>query len=170
MNSLTSYSFHPTVASTHRLPPCFQIKPQNLSTSRHRYNGHNLFPFSLSIQVTKHTSLHAADSNVDAIISPPEGAIPVIELEEFIEKDWSLLDSDKSIVEEFNQNVELIISAGKIEETSRVMVSIGSEEFVGKLVDSSPCNLLLVVHDSLLSPDSNILNKPHPKHRVPEIT
>ncbi|XP_075665109.1 uncharacterized protein LOC142634699 [Castanea sativa] len=38
---------------------------------------------------------------------------------------------------------------GEIEETSKVLVSIGSEGFLDQLVDSSKCQLLLVVHDSL---------------------
>ncbi|KAF7811486.1 Kynurenine formamidase [Senna tora] len=79
------------------------------------------------------------------------GAIAVMNFEEFIEKDWSVLDSDKSTSErEFNKPIDHIISAGKIDETSRVLVAIGSEEFVDRLVDSSPSKFLLVVHDSIL--------------------
>jgi hypothetical protein len=44
-----------------------------------------------------------------------------------------------------------IIFAGEIQETSRVMVSVGwSEALVDWLVESSPCGLLRVVHDSLV--------------------
>lgn len=75
----------------------------------------------------------------------------VINFEDFIEKDWSFLDSDDSTSNQvYNQNVDRIIAAGGIEESSRVMVSAGSEGFVDKVVESSPCSLLLVVHDSLL--------------------
>lgn len=70
--------------------------------------------------------------------------------EDFFEKDWSFLDSDDLISnQDYSQRVGRIIAAGQIEESSRVMVSTASEGFVDQLVDSSPCNLLLVVHDSL---------------------
>ncbi|GMP92163.1 hypothetical protein CsSME_00042503 [Camellia sinensis var. sinensis] len=69
-----------------------------------------------------------------------EGAIS---LGDFVEKDWSFLDT--------NSDANRIISAGEIEESSRVLVWIGSQGFVEQLVDSSPpLQLLLVVHDSLL--------------------
>ncbi|XP_073045804.1 uncharacterized protein [Primulina eburnea] len=47
--------------------------------------------------------------------------------------------------------MDRIISAGDITETSRVLVSIGSEAFVDRVVDTSPVEQLLVVHDSLLT-------------------
>lgn len=72
--------------------------------------------------------------------------------DELVEKDWSFLDSDSSSSkEEYDTKTDRIISAGNVEETSRVLVSIGSDEFVDRLVDSSPCQLLLIVHESLLS-------------------
>ncbi|CAN6586599.1 unnamed protein product [Malus baccata var. baccata] len=51
--------------------------------------------------------------------------------------------------QDYNLKIDRIISAGEIEETSRVMVSIGSEGFVDRLVEASPCSLLPIVHDSL---------------------
>ncbi|KAF3442666.1 hypothetical protein FNV43_RR16582 [Rhamnella rubrinervis] len=72
-------------------------------------------------------------------------------LEDFVEKDWSFLDSDDSTSNQvYNRNVDRIIAAGRIEEGSRVVVSPGSEGFVDKVVESSPCSLLIVVHESLL--------------------
>ncbi|XP_052173142.1 uncharacterized protein LOC127788642 isoform X2 [Diospyros lotus] len=41
-------------------------------------------------------------------------------------------------------------SNGEIRETSRVMISTGSEAFVDQIVNSLPSQLLLLVHDSLL--------------------
>ncbi|KAI9088904.1 hypothetical protein K1719_029183 [Acacia pycnantha] len=106
---------------------------------------------SLTSLFSKPILVHAAGLNFDAPISLPEGAISVINLYKLMEKDWSVLDYDKfSPKEEFNCNIDRIVSAGKIEETSRVLVSISSEEFVDRLVDSSPCKFLLVIHYSLL--------------------
>lgn len=86
------------------------------------------------------------------VTSPPnEGAIPVINFEDFIEKDWSFLETnDPNLDEESKQKMDRIISVAEIQETSKVIVSIGSEEFVDKLVSTSPCQMLLVVHDSIL--------------------
>lgn len=79
-----------------------------------------------------------------------EGAVSVIDFEEFMEKDWSFLDSDSTnSEEEHKKKTDWIISKGEISENSRVLVCTCSEEFVDQLIDSSPCQLLLVVHDSL---------------------
>ena len=105
---------------------------------------------SLTSSFSKPILVHAAGSNFDPPVSFPERAVSVINFDELMEKDWSVLDYDKfSPKEEFNHNIDRIISAGKIEETSRVLVSISSEEFVDRLVDSSPCKFLFVVHNSL---------------------
>ncbi|KAJ8553267.1 hypothetical protein K7X08_023945 [Anisodus acutangulus] len=65
-----------------------------------------------------------------------------------MEKDWSFLEySDSS--EEHKQKIDEIISAGEITETSKVLIAISSDEFVDRVVDSSICRQLLVVHDSL---------------------
>ncbi|KAL2924012.1 Vacuolar protein sorting-associated protein 16-like protein [Bienertia sinuspersici] len=71
--------------------------------------------------------------------------------EELVEKDWSFLESDNPSSKEHDKKIDQIISAANIAENSKVLVSIGSEEFVDRLVDSSPCQLLLVVHESILS-------------------
>ncbi|KAL6523181.1 hypothetical protein OROGR_016784 [Orobanche gracilis] len=72
----------------------------------------------------------------------------VVHFEDFVEKDWSFLDTDND--GEFMKRIDQIISAGKIEETSNVLVSISSEALVDRVVYSSPCQQLFVVHDSLL--------------------
>lgn len=150
MNSASLGSFHLLSPPICKLQPRLQIKNQHIHL--HSCKGLNLSHNSLTSSHSKPILLHATDSNTDASISLPEGAVSVMNFEEVIEKDWSVLVSDKSSSEEeFNQNIDLIISAGMIEETSRVLVSVCSEEFVDRLVDSSPCKFLLVVHDSLLT-------------------
>ncbi|KAL0682075.1 hypothetical protein Bca4012_048922 [Brassica carinata] len=50
---------------------------------------------------------------------------------------------------EQTQKVKKIVKAGEVTESSRVLVSFSSEAFVDRLVESSPSQLLLIVHDSL---------------------
>lgn len=79
-----------------------------------------------------------------------QDTVSVVEFEEFV-KDWSFLEFDDTNTDgEHMQKIYRIISAGSITETSKVLVSVGSEAFVDRIVDSSPCEQLLVVHDSLL--------------------
>ncbi|KAJ4828042.1 hypothetical protein Tsubulata_030268 [Turnera subulata] len=75
------------------------------------------------------------------------GPVSVASFEELQEKDWSFLDSD-----EWNsaQKMGRIISAAGIDGPSRVLVSIGTGAFVDRLVETSSCSFLVVVHDSLL--------------------
>lgn len=81
-----------------------------------------------------------------------EGTVAVLNIEDIVEKDWSFLDIDNlNSLEEQTHKSNRIISAADIKDTSRVLVSIGTEDFVDRLVESSPCQLLLVVHDSLFS-------------------
>uniref|UniRef100_A0A2P2JRH4 Uncharacterized protein MANES_08G042600 n=1 Tax=Rhizophora mucronata TaxID=61149 RepID=A0A2P2JRH4_RHIMU len=95
-------------------------------------------------------SLCTSHQSIAASLPAEEGTIPVMNFEEFAEKDWSFLDSDElNSNDKHNQKIGCIISAGGIEETSRVLVSIASEGFVDQLVETKPCNALLVVHDSL---------------------
>lgn len=139
-------SFSPLICKFH---PRLHIKHQHV----HHHGSHilNLSSVSLTSSLSKPILLRATDSNTDAPITIPEGAVSFIDFEEFIEKDWSVLDSDQSgSAEEFNNHIDRIISAGKIEENSRVLVATGSEGFVDRLIDSSPCKFLLIVHDSLL--------------------
>uniref|UniRef100_A0A1J3FVQ8 Uncharacterized protein n=1 Tax=Noccaea caerulescens TaxID=107243 RepID=A0A1J3FVQ8_NOCCA len=78
--------------------------------------------------------------------SPPEGTVSVVD---FHEKDWSFLESMEIESTEHTQKIENIINAGEISESSKVLVSFSSEAFVDRLVESSPSQLLLIVHDSL---------------------
>ncbi|XP_017244499.1 uncharacterized protein LOC108216294 [Daucus carota subsp. sativus] len=87
-----------------------------------------------------------------SVVTPAnEGAIPVMNFEDLLEKDWSFLDTDHTRAAEVDKKIERIMSAGEIGQSSMVLVSIGSEQFVDKLVESSPCQQLLIVHDSLLT-------------------
>ncbi|KAL2466254.1 hypothetical protein Adt_42105 [Abeliophyllum distichum] len=89
-------------------------------------------------------------SLVSAAIPSNEGTISTVHFEDVLEKNWSVLDFDKTNSdEEHLEKIDRIISSGKIVETSKVLVSVGSEDFVDRVVDSSPCQQLLVVHDSL---------------------
>ncbi|CAH1441776.1 unnamed protein product [Lactuca virosa] len=110
----------------------------------------NYKPFSpsplfspLSIQST------SPKSSIPAV-TPTEGSIPVINFEDFVEKDWSFLDADDiSSNQVYKQNTDRIISSGKISEDSKVLISTGSEGFVDQVIDTHSCKQLLVVHDSL---------------------
>ncbi|XP_039021895.1 uncharacterized protein LOC120154151 [Hibiscus syriacus] len=85
----------------------------------------------------------------EAANATSDGVVSVINIEDFNEKDWSFLDSDELNSDQAKQNIELITSAGNISDTSRVLVSVCSEGIVDYLVESSPTQLLLVVHDSI---------------------
>lgn len=132
--------------------------PSRLSSRHHQLQpqysiGHHVH-FKSSVSRTypsnSHCCLCAHQPSIGAMVPSDEGPVSVINFEDFVEKDWSFLDFDElNPKEEHKQKIAQIISAGGIEETSRVLVSIGSEEFVDQLVDTSPCSLLLVVHDSL---------------------
>ncbi|CAN8317935.1 unnamed protein product [Cochlearia groenlandica] len=78
---------------------------------------------------------------------PTEESVSMVD---FNEKDWSFLESmviDDST--EHTEKLEKIVKAGEISESSRVLVSLSSESFVDRLVEFSPSQLLLIVHDSL---------------------
>ncbi|KAF5737361.1 hypothetical protein HS088_TW13G00240 [Tripterygium wilfordii] len=103
-----------------------------------------------SLSVSFWSSLGPRRSSIACTTPSNEGSVSVVNFEDFVEKDWSFLDSDDlNSNEENNQKIGRIISAGGIDETSRVLISIGSEEFVDQLVSTSPCKILFVVHDSL---------------------
>ncbi|KAG9459844.1 hypothetical protein H6P81_004352 [Aristolochia fimbriata] len=77
---------------------------------------------------------------------------PVVKFEEVVEQDWSFLETDEINSEsEKSRKAEKIISAAELGEGSRVLVSLGTEDLVDRLVETSKCSLLLVVHYSLLS-------------------
>ncbi|XVF07404.1 hypothetical protein REPUB_Repub06bG0135900 [Reevesia pubescens] len=135
---------------SHRSLPILQSQPQHIGTNSSHYDRYCASPVCLSFHssfpcksLCSHRLLAAATN------ASSEGAVSVINIDDYHEKDWSFLDSDELNSEQVKQNVDCITSAGEIEETSRVLVSIGSEGFVDHLVDSSPSQLLLVVHDSI---------------------
>ncbi|KAG5555478.1 hypothetical protein RHGRI_006209 [Rhododendron griersonianum] len=69
-----------------------------------------------------------------------EGAVAVFDFQDFPEKDWSFLETgDINSDEELKRKINLILSAGEIEEASRVLVSIGSEGFVDQIMNSLTC-------------------------------
>lgn len=150
MNSLFSPTALLLPSPRWRFTPHHQGQPQKLWSDFHHYLGRRPFSPSLSLPFISHHSLRAPKLSIGATTPPNEGAVSVINIEDFVEKDWSFLDSDNFISgDELNTKIDRIISAGEIEKTSKVLVSLGSEGFVDRLVDSSPCNILLVVHDSI---------------------
>ncbi|XP_047317328.1 uncharacterized protein LOC124920810 [Impatiens glandulifera] len=124
----------------------FGLQPHlNLSS---KYNNPSL---SLSLRRTGSSPFSRLSRNVKspigaaAVPSREEEEAPssAIHFQEIVEKDWSFLESEGT-------NFDRIISAGEIREDSRVLVCLGSEGFVDRVVEncSSP-KLLLVVHESL---------------------
>lgn len=88
--------------------------------------------------------------------SSPSGQTPAsapILIEEIIERDWSFLELDAiNTDEERRRKTNRTISAGGVREGSRVLVCMGSEWFVDRLVESAPgLELLLVIHESLFA-------------------
>ncbi|MED6182364.1 hypothetical protein PIB30_027732 [Stylosanthes scabra] len=149
MNSFSVGSFTPITPPLCKIYQNLQLKHQ------HVYLCGSAFKFSSNSLTSKPiklipTLLQATESDTDASVSIPEDSASVVYIEEVVEKDWSVLDSleSNSNVEEFKRSIERIVSAGNVEEGSRVLVSTGSEEFVDTLVGL--CKSLFVVHDSLL--------------------
>lgn len=135
-SSLASFILTPPPCKFHH--PRFQIKPQPIF--HHPLNSISLNSksnFSTSLQTLK------SSSNLNNPVSIPEENASYVAVEEFIDKDWSVLDYT-------GPNIDRIISSGKIDENSRVLVSSGSEEFVDCLVGGSKFKSMLVLHDSLL--------------------
>ena len=104
--------------------------------------SHYLSPKLLSLSTKQsNVSRHRAFSLSSS--SPPEETVSTVD---FHEKDWSFLESMET---QQTQKLEKIVKAGEVTESSRVLVSFSSEAFVDRLVESSPSQLLLIVHDSL---------------------
>lgn len=148
-----------TFSSSLLFPLTFQQPPPY---NRLRLNCNSLHKYSHNARCYHHhhsftTSilfhpLNARHSLVCSTLPPEEGVVAVMNFEELVEKDWSFLESDSTDSEEdHRKKTDQIISAGNVMETSKVLVSIGSDDFVDQLVESSPCRLLIVVHDSILS-------------------
>lgn len=113
-------------------PPC------KLHNPRFKTKPHLNFHHPLKPKFNFCTSLRATEP-----VSIPEEDTSYVAVEDFIDKDWSVLDYT-------GPNTDRIISSGKIDENSKVLVSSGSEEFVDSLVGCSKFKSLVVLHDSLL--------------------
>ncbi|XP_073158124.1 uncharacterized protein [Henckelia pumila] len=140
-------SFLPLKPSSHVVTSYRQLRPLcNVDHFHYSHSHHRRSPL---------VSLDSARSNrrsIGGAISSNEGKVSVVEFQDFVEKDWSFLDTDyPSSDEEHRLKMDRIISAGGVSETSRVLVSVGSEAFVDRVVETSPVGMLLIVHDSLLT-------------------
>lgn len=149
MNSVflpSSLLLHPP--ALHRSAFCLHSLPQyNLCFNNlQRLCSHSLLSPVVSCHSLRHRHL-----STGATAPSNEGEVAVFNFEDFPEKDWSFLETgDINSDEELKWKIDLILSAGEIEEDSKVLVSIGSEGFVDQIVNSSTCQQLLVVHESLL--------------------
>lgn len=129
--------------------PSPQLFPQSICKDHSRVFFCSPF-ISNKFSVSRH-SFYKRKSLLGAVTSSNEGVVSVVDSEDVAEKDWSFLDSDGLDTEQIKHQIDRIISMGEIEESSRVLVSIGSEGFVDCLVESSPCQMMLAVHDSIFS-------------------
>lgn len=145
MSSISSsLSFLALTSPLHISRQCLSLQPTRSCYQRYAFNGHG--NITLSIPVQSNSNLQ---SGCSAIASSNDGTVSVINFEDVMEKDWSFLEYLDSS-EEHKQKIDEIIAAGKITETSKVLIAISSGEFVDRVVDSSNFRQLLVVHDSLL--------------------
>ncbi|XP_058079257.1 uncharacterized protein LOC131227485 [Magnolia sinica] len=138
MNSL-SFPLSSLFLSTTQKIHLFPLYP-------HQYKKSHTYPLPLSFCPSQTPS---SSPSISASSQIPLSAIPI---EEIVEKDWSFLeptdaDSDPNLTVKTSR----IISAAQIKPNSRILVSLGSEGFVDRLVESLPSDLqlLLVVHESL---------------------
>lgn len=137
MNSIILPSSLSCLPSLYNNPTTYKCS-SHLSSINHRFS-------SLSIQST-----YVSPKSTICSVTPSEGTVSVINFEDFVEKDWSFLDADDIDTDEvYKQNTDRIISAGKVGEDSKLLISTGSEGFVDRVVDTCSCKQLLVVHDSL---------------------
>lgn len=132
--------------------PCPLKRPIHICALRGSHRNTRILSRSVLFPVKLCPSLHISRSVTCSSTPSNEGVVSVINFEDLVEKDFSFLDSDDfSSIEEHDQKIRRIISAGEIAESSQVMVSISSEGFVDQVYDSAPCRSLLVVHDSILT-------------------
>lgn len=128
------------------LPPPPLLKPYHppplLSTLPFAsYHGRKLAPFPPQPRLLRRRPPAAA--------SPDS---PAIELHEIVERDWSFLDPDPAAsVAEREEKLGRVVAAAGAGGGARVLVSLGGEDFVDRLVgELVSCSMLLVVHYSLL--------------------
>lgn len=133
---LISPAAHKTITLT--------LTPIRFSSLIHACHRH-LRPRPFSLLHLRRNGEPSPRAAFSSAVSASEGGVSVIDFEDFIDTDCSFLESDDSVSQ------DRIISAGEIGEGSRVLVSIGSVGFIDRVVESSPPNLLFLVHDSLLA-------------------
>ncbi|KZV37915.1 hypothetical protein F511_12197 [Dorcoceras hygrometricum] len=139
-------SSHVVVTSYRQLGPFCNVDHYHCS------HLHNLPSHEFRFPLVSHTPASSHRWSISGTISSNEGTVPLMQIEDLVEKDWSFLDTDyPSSDEEHRLKMDRIISAGGISKTARVLVSIGSEAFVDRVFDTSPVQQLLIVHDSLLT-------------------
>ncbi|KAL8259824.1 hypothetical protein R6Q59_027777 [Mikania micrantha] len=125
------------------LPSLYNNPSPNKHTSNFSFVNHRVSSHSIK-------SAFIAPKSTNCAAIPSDGTVSVINFEEFVEKDWSFLDVDDVNSDKvYRQNIDRIISAGKVGEDSKVLISTGSEGFVDQVVDTCSYKQLLVVHDSL---------------------
>ncbi|KAL9259818.1 hypothetical protein AKJ16_DCAP01110 [Drosera capensis] len=87
---------------------------------------------------------------IRATLTPDEEGVAVVDFEDLAEKDWSFLDIDETnSKEDRDRKTSRVIAAGNVGAASKVMVSMGSDDFVDMLMATSTFESLLLVHDSL---------------------
>ncbi|KAL8142884.1 hypothetical protein V2J09_015916 [Rumex salicifolius] len=139
MNSLSLVTSLGFLSNRQRCPSDIHLQP---SPSFHaRFH-------CLSIQIHSRRSLGLP---VSSAVPMDEGIVSVMNFEELMEKNWTFLEPENAISKEHHDRMtNQVITAGKIGDESRILVSIGSDDFVDRLADNLANRFLLVVHHSLL--------------------
>ncbi|KAH0761260.1 hypothetical protein KY290_017333 [Solanum tuberosum] len=151
MSSMSSsLSFLALTSPLHVSRQRLSLQQAHSCYQRYAYNSHGNITLSIHVQLASPHPFPSSNlkSCCSAIASSNDGTVSMINFEDVMEKDWSFLEYPDSS-EEHKQKIDEIISAGEITETSKVVIAISSDEFVDRVVDSSNCKQLLVVHDSL---------------------
>lgn len=149
MSSISSsLSFLTLTSPLHISRQCLSLQPARSCYQRYAFNSHGDVTLSIHVQSASPHPSSNLQSCCSAIASSNDGTVSIINFEDVMEKDWSFLEYPDSS-EEHKQKIDEIISAGEITETSKVLIAISSDEFVDRVVDSSNCKQLLVIHDSL---------------------
>lgn len=149
MSSITSsLSLLALISPLHVSRQCLCLQPARGCYQRCAFNSRGNVTLSIHGQSAPPHPSSNLQSCCRAIASSYDGTVSVINFEDAMEKDWSFLEYPNSS-EEHKQKIDEIISAGEIMETSKVLIAISSDEFLDKVVASSNCRQLLVVHDSL---------------------